>query len=267
MKRLSAIVIALALCQTASPPWADAATGDDGRLARASNHRDGLSAASATPFNGSKRLTRIERLAAAAEEVRSNPALASLDDDQALLLDAVPKCQPVLEQLVAPIPPADARQELASAVAPTSRSLATEDLRPMPESEPAPTTRTSQTLVVSGLLLMIAIALRKQLFAVINRLVLGLVVAVSKPGATVSSKSSRRRRRRRRRSTSRRHAPDIGWYFKAVRASSRSHSSSRRRRRWTSTLHPRDYVVNDVVYATAPAAQSIPRYLLTHSAN
>jgi hypothetical protein len=213
--------------------------------------------------NNPRHITRIERSVSPALEETASPALAALDDQQTLLMDTLPRSQPVLEQLVEPVNPANPRDALGAAVAADTDPALLENVKPRPQWN---WNRGRQTIDLSTVLvvvvLIVLVVFRKGILAAVNRLVLSAVVAVGQPGATIIS-PPRRRRRRKRHNSSRRQRPDVSWYF---RTASSSRSSSRRRRRWTSTLHPREYVVTDVVYAAA-AAQPVPRYLLTHSAN
>lgn len=208
-----------------------------------------------------RHVTRIERYAQPAPMAIGDPALAALDDQQAPLLEAIPKSQPVLEHLVAPPRQADARRAaLGSLLQGTGPFSVDEIPSSIFETRRRHEPVTTSTVVIV-LLLMIALALRRRILAAASRAVLWLVVLVNHRGATIASSPHRRRRRS---SSSRRRAPDVSWYFRKA-GESRS-SRGRSRRRWTSGSRPREYVVTDVVYAAAPV-QPATRYLLTHSLN
>ncbi|MCE9553754.1 MAG: hypothetical protein K8T91_10335 [Planctomycetes bacterium] len=219
---------------------------------------------------GRRHVTRIERYVQSDPMPIGEPTLAALDDQQAPLLEAMPSTQPVLEHLVVQPRQSDPRQAVLGSLSQSTGPYGTEEI---PGSIIAMKFRSesvacSTVIIVS--LLMIALALRRWILAAVSRAVLWLVVLVNHRGATIVSKSHRRRRSR---SSSRRRSPDVSWYFRKAsessgnRSRSRSRSQSSSRRRWSSTAtRPRDYVVTDVVYATAPV-QPAPRYLLTNSLN
>jgi hypothetical protein len=210
-----------------------------------------------------RRVTRIERFVEPALTMLSEPTLESLDDQQAPLLEAIPKSQPILEHLVVPPRQVDSRQSALGNLTPAAGPFASEVLPvSLFDTSLQPASLASTTIAIISIL-MAVVALRRWILAAASRLVLGLVVAVNHRGATISS-APRRRRRSRFSSSSRRHAPDVSWYFRKTAES--GSGKSRRRRRWSTTSRPREYVVTDVVYATAPV-QPVPRYLLTNSVN
>jgi len=203
-----------------------------------------------------RHITRIERFVPPVSADATNPALSSLDDAQAPLLAAIPKVQTVWEPLVGPPRPSEPRQELVGTLAPRQDPLIGEDISAaMFETQPQPLEAVLANWAPLALLGMVLLTFRKWILAAINRIMLMLVVAVHRPDAQIDYNSSGSRRRRRR---SRHRAMDVSWYFRAAGSSRR-----RRRRRWSSSYRPREYVVTDVVYATAPAQQ----YLLTHTAS
>ena len=209
-----------------------------------------------------RRISRIERFVAPSPTAIADPVLATLDDQQAPLLESMRPRQPILDQFVAAPVQGDTRAALASNL-PVATTVPVPVGGPQSNwlwSENPPQEGVTATTICLVLLLMAAVALRRIIFGAINQLVLRLVVAMRHPGARVSSTP---RRRRRRRSSSRRRAPDVSWYFRGARESGNSRTS---RRRWSRASRPREYVVTDVVYATAPQQSS--RYLLlSNSAN
>lgn len=210
-----------------------------------------------------RRVTRIERFVQPALTTLSDPTLESLDDQQAPLLEAIPKSQPILEHLVVPPRQFDTRQSALGDIPPVTGPFVTDVIPASLFAKPLQPASLATTTIAIVSILMAVVVMRRWILAAISRMVLGLVVAVNHRGATISS-APRRRRSRRTSSSSRRHAPDVSWYFR--KAGESSGGKSRRRRRWSSPYRSREYVVTDVVYATAPV-QPAPRYLLTNSVN
>jgi len=200
-----------------------------------------------------RRLTRIERFVPPAAAEITDPALSALDDAQAPLLAAIPSPPTVWEPLVGPQRSGEPRQRLVGTLAPREGPLP-EDISPTLFETEQPLETVLSTWAPVALFVMVVLTFRRWIFAMFNRGVLWLVVAVHQRGAKIDFTSSRGGRRRRRRS--RRRSMDVSWYFRSAGSSRR-----RRSRGWSRSYRPREYVVTDAVYATAPA----PQYLLTHS--
>jgi hypothetical protein len=207
--------------------------------------------------NRAIRISRIERDQSMAPEATRDPVLQALDDGQAPLLEAMPQQSPILEQLVTTTQQVNARGSLATA------SSTASDLQLTPWIDGPSETEwpySAMSLALVGALLGV-IAIRRPLFAAVNRAMLWLVVAVRHRGAVIQSG---RRTRRRRRSSSRGRTASVSWYFRSTGQSRRTRGS----RRWSSSgYRQREYVVADVVYASAPVQPAPALLLLSNSAN